>query len=975
MNGNANSMRLAEIPGLLIDRGHPITFYFEGRPYQGYKGDTIASALMANDIKVLSRSFKYHRPRGVLSMAGRDSNTLVQIRDEPNVRADVRPIEDGMVVTAQNVIGRLANDYGRVLDSCGRFLPVGFYYKSFFRPQGAWKLWEPVIRKLAGLGKVDTRALPEPTDKQYCFADVAIIGGGPAGLAAAHAGAELGARVILIDENPRLGGGLNYARFKPNREETSSLCDTLVKDVESHANITILRDAMCTGWFDDNWLPVMTENRLIKLRAKVVIAATGSFEQPAVFRNNDLPGVILGSAAQRLIRLYGVKPGRNAVVLTGNDDGYGVALDLLEAGVDVEKIVDMRSDERGTERVAAIKEMGIQVRHGHAVCEVKPGPGMRSIEGAVVDAVIDAGKFAGNPHFIRCDLLCMCAGYTPAAQLLCHAGARLTYDEADALLKVKDDSISNNALIAGSLNAVFDLEAVLEDGRAAGSAAAGRAGFAVPDLAYAPNRNSAAEQNYSWPIFSHHKGREFIDVDEDLQIKDIKRAVAEGYDDLDLVKRYSTVVMGPSQGRQSALNNLRLATKTAQRSISELSLTTQRPPFYPEPIGLLAGQSFQPIRRTAIHYRHLELGAHMMVAGSWRRPAYYGDPAESQTIVEREALTVRHHVGVIDVSTLGKLEIRGRDAAEFMNRMYTFAYAKQAVNRARYVLMTDETGAIIDDGVACRMGERHFYVTATTGGVDNVYRSMLRWNAQWRLDVDIANVTGAWAAVNVAGPKSREILEKLTDDIDFTPTGFGYMEVRSGHVAALPARLLRVGFVGELGYEIHVPSSRAEALWDTLMDAGKELGIRPFGVEAQRLLRLEKGHIIVGQDTDGLTIPQHANMAWAIAKRKPFYVGKRTIDELISKGLDRLLVGFSLPDEASMPLECNLVLRGTEITGRVTSVSRSPSLGKIIGLAFVATDQAEMGSQIDIKLSNGALVSATVVPTPFYDPDNERQEL
>ena len=433
--------------------------------------------------------------------------------------------------------------------------------------------------------------------------------------------------------------------------------------------------------------------------------------------------------------------------------------------------------------------------------------------------------------------------------------------------------------------------------------------------------------------------------------------------------------MGPSQGKQSALNNLRIVCKETQRELEGVTVTTQRPPFSPEYIQHLAGKSFQPARHTAMHHRHLEHKAHMMTAGQWYRPAFYGDPNSQDECIRKENLAVRNNVGIIDVSTLGKLEIRGSDAAEFLNRMYTFAYSKQPILRSRYVLMTDSTGSIIDDGVACRLDENHFYVTATTSGVDGVYRNMLRWNAEWNLKVDIANVTGAYAAINIAGPKSREVLKCLTDDIKLSVEDFAYMEVRVGHIADIPARLLRVGFVGELGYEIHVPASQGEALWDILIKAGEKFDIQPFGVEAQRLLRLEKGHIIVGQDTDGLTIPQEANMGWAIAQKKPYFQGKRAIQAINAREVARQLVGFTLPINSPLPKECNLIIDNDEIIGRVTSASASPSLNKIIGLAFVSSNRSEIGQAIQIKLSNSQMIEAQVCQTPFYDPDNQRQEL
>ncbi len=969
-------MRLNKPVGLYIDRDKPVSFRFDGCDYTGFYGDTISSALAANGVRVLSRSFKYHRPRGIFTMTGEDANTLVQVGEEPNVRADTRLIEDGLVVTPQNVFGSLTFDFAGCIGWFSRFLPVGFYYKTFYKPKGIWKVWEPIIRRMAGLGKVDMQAQPQATDKVYRFADVAVIGAGPAGMNAALEAATNGAEVLLIEENPLLGGSLNYARFGIDRSVEDQVRTRLTNEVKKYPNIHVLTNAQCTGWFADNWLAIVCAQRLIKLRAKVIVAATGSLEQPAVFRNNDLPGIMLGSAAQRLIQLYGVSPGKRTVVLTANEDGYGVALDLVKAGVGIEMVIDMRPERNEiSELVQTVINKNIEIIYGHTVYEAIPESGNRSIKAVLVDGIEAEGKVAGQPRTIPCDLLCISVGYTPVAQLLCHSGGRLVYDTNNAILIVDQLPSTTSAVAAGSLNSVFQLDAVLADGKKAGGTAAMLAGFDIHTVADVPQHPGPSGQNYPWPIFPHPKGKDFVDLDEDLQIKDIIDAVAEGYDDLELIKRYSTVVMGPSQGKQSALNNLRIATRAAANSLDDVTVTTQRPPFHPEPIQLLAGRSFQPVRRTAMHHRHLETGAQMVPAGLWMRPAYYGSPEQRKQLIEQETMIIRNNVGLIDVSTLGKLDIRGADAAEFMDRIYTYAYKKQAINRSRYVLMTNETGAIIDDGVACRLGQNHFYVTATTGGVDNIYRSMLRWNAEWQLDVDIANVTSAYAGINLAGPKSREVLQKLTDSIDISAKEFAYMQVKTGDVAGIPARLLRVGFVGELAYEIHVPSSQGEAIWDALMQAGQSSNIQPCGIEAQRLLRLEKGHLIVGQDTDGLTMPQEAAMGWAIARKKPFFVGKRVIDIFESQLLRRKLVGFTLQQDSLLPEECHLTVRGDEITGRVTSIDYSPTLKHAVGLAYVAPDQSDIDSQFEIKMSDGQRITATVSAIPFYDPEGQRQEL
>jgi len=564
-------------------------------------------------------------------------------------------------------------------------------------------------------------------------------------------------------------------------------------------------------------------------------------------------------------------------------------------------------------------------------------------------------------------------GYTPLGQLLCHCGGRLVYDPALASFVL--DDIPPGIQIAGSVRGLHDLDAVIEDGRQAGWRAAKAAGLkAGPGFAAKLPLDPEAV-NHPWPIFPHPKGKDFVDFDEDQTVADIEQAVAEGFEDVELMKRYTTTGMGPSQGRHAALNAVRITNKASGRGLSGAVVTTQRPPFRPVSFGHLAGRGFEPLRLTAMHHRHLEAGAQMMPAGLWLRPAYYGSEAGRDAVVREEVLAVRRNVAMIDVSTLGGLEVRGPDAAELLNRIYTFAYKKQPTGRARYVLMTDPAGAIVDDGVACRFDEQHFYVTATTGGVDAVYRSMLRWNAEWRLAVDVANVTGAYAGINIAGPKSRRVLAALECDIDLSAQAFPYMGVRRGLLGGIPVRMLRVGFVGELGYEVHCPASYGEALWDLVMGAGASFGIRPFGVEAQRRLRLEKGHIIVGQDSDGLTTPREADMTSAIAKRKPFFVGKRSIEiQAALRPLERKLVGFTLPEEAKLPKECTLVIRGDDIVGRVTSAARSETLGAIIGLAYVHPEDAEPGRRIHIKLEDGHYEQGRVVPLPFYDPDNKRQE-
>ena len=952
--------------GIFVDRKKPVEFRFDGKSYEGLDGDVIASALAANGQWLLSRSFKYHRPRGVMSMAGHDANSIVQVGKEPNVYADLRPVEEGMDVRPVNVSGSLQRDRLSIMGWSGRFLPVGFYYRSFFKPKGAWRFWEPIIRRIAGLGVVHEDTPHDYYDKSYRFYDVVVVGGGHAGMAAAIEAAKTAQSVLIVDDGPKLGGALNYWRLDDEKKQSRDLCASLVERISSLTNVTVVTSAIATGLFPDCWLSVVQGNRLHKIRAKGIVIATGALEQPVVFRNNDRPGVMLVSAAQRLMRLYGVRPGNEGVIVTSNDDGYGFALDCSEAGINVACVVDLRSDPEDTESRRRVKAFDIRIEDGHAVAEVL---GKASVSGVKLATRSSRASWSEVDGTIACDFVAMAPGYAPNGALIWQGGGWFQYDN-DAAMHVVS-AMPKNVYSAGMVNGVIAPEACERDGQRAGSAAAGQGN----DVALRVDDPSVRGINHPYPIVSSKSGKDFVDFDEDLQTKDVVHGLADGYRDVQLLKRYSTLGMGPSQGRHSNVNAIRIIAREQRMDADDVGTTTTRPPYRAEKFGILAGRAFEPERHTAMHHRHLELGAEMMPAGLWMRPAQYNSEFTREYSIAAEVRNCRNNVGIIDVSTLGGIEVRGPDAAEFVNRMYTWAYKAQKTDRARYLLMTDETGVVVDDGVSVRLHEDLYYLTATTGGVDNVFRQMLYWNAQWGLDVDIANVTAAYAGVNIAGPNSRKVLQGLTE-LDLSSEAFPYMGAFTGSVAGIPARLLRVGFVGELGYEVHVPSNRGEALWDALMEAGAEYEIQPFGVEAQRVMRLEKGHFIVGQDTDGLTTPHESGMEWAISKKKPFYVGHRAVAIQAARGVQRKLVGFEIADNGvACPKECHLVVRDGDITGRVTSVARSPTLGKIIGLAYVAPDQTEFGTEIAIRVDGGKIVQAVVCHHPFYDPDNKRQEM
>ena len=954
--------RLPAIEGEWIDRKDPLSFRFEGDACSGYRGDVVTSALWASGIRALGRSFKYHRLRGVLSLANHDVNTMMQWGERLNLRADVTPLAAGMDLYATNTRGGLQNDRLATIDRFSAFLPVGFYYKAFHRPKKWFPFFENVIRRAAGLGTVDVRAPRVRTPKRNDWCDVLVIGAGAAGLAAARAAASYGSNVVVVDENARIGGSLTYRR---RLDAAAGVLPELSQALSAAPGVRVFSGTTAAGCYADRYVALVDDEKLTRMRAGAIVVATGTYEQPAVFRNNDLPGVMLGTAAQRLVYRYAVRPAERAVVLCGNDRGYEVALDLLHNGVAIAAIVDLRAqpdDSAGRDACAAA---GIRVLPGHCVYEAIADNHGGAVAAAMVGRLgPDGTADPGTLERIACDAVIMSVGFAPAGNLLYQAGTRFGWDER--LSQFLPSILPPGVFAAGEVNGVYDLASRLQDGERAGAEAARFVGREVPQRSWSI-ASDRVMPNHPFPIVAHPKGKNFVDFDEDLHLEDFHNAALEGFDNIELLKRYTTVGMGPSQGKHSNMNAIRILARIRELPIEDIGTTTARPFVHPVPLSHLAGRGFQTERLTPLQGRHMALGARFMSAGIWRRPEYYGRPgATREQAIAAEVAAVHQSVAMIDVGTLGKLEVYGPDAVTLLERVYTGKFAGQRIGTTRYALMTDESGIVIDDGIVIRLADRHFYFTTTTSNSATIYRELSRLITLWGLAVGLVNLTGSMGAVNLAGPLSRDVLAAVSD-VDVSDDAFPFLAARQGNVLGIPARLMRVGFVGALSYEVHVPAQQVGALWDGLMAAGRSHGIVPFGVEAQRVLRLEKGHVIVGQDTDGLTTPFDAGLDFAVKMDKPFFVGQRSLRIHAAAPQRQRLVAFVLDEDETGPIprECHLVIEGGNIAGRITSIARSAALGRVIGLAFVLPHMTAIGYRLAIRSEGGVVVGAMVVNVPF----------
>ncbi len=952
--------RLPKQPGERIDRNRQLTFTFDGKEVEALEGDTIASALFAAGRRTFSRSFKYHRRRGLLCCSGSCANCLVAVDGAPGVRACTEPARPGAVVEHMNARPGLELDVMSITDKVGGpFTPPGFYYKLFKRPRKLWPLYEKVLRNAAGLGKLPEKQAEREWKTEYRrrHADLLVVGGGAAGLAAATTAARLGADVVLCDENAALGGRLLF-------EGGHQLAAELVARAEA-AGVELLSSAPAIGHYD-GLVAVSQSSTLHQIRSRHQLFATGAIEQPLMFAGNDLPGVMLAGGAERLARLYAVQPGRRAVVVTTTDRGLSAAAHLRDAGVQIDVVADLR--EHRSQLAEQLAATGLEVLNGWTAVAAT---GRRQVQAVTLAplASLAPGAEPMPRRELPCDLLVVSGGDAPATSLPTQAGATTAYDETLGHFRLAE--LPGTVSAAGQLTGEGGWRAAGISGELAGLRAATLLGYgddtAQERIAELEQRlrGEDREDAVAPPPDSGDPrwGKTFACLCEDVTAKDIHRGVDEGYDSIELCKRFTTVTMGPCQGRMCQLSSVRLMARETGQSLGEVGTTTARPPWSTVPLGALAGAPIEAAKRTPMHDRHVQLGGVIRWAGDWRRPYDYGNP-------EAEVQAVHEAAGLIDVSTLGKLLVTGPDAGEFLDRLYPNRLSNLKPGRIRYGVLTNDAGRIMDDGTACRIDDETFYVTTTSSGAGAVDQWFSWWLTVWGLDVALTDVTQALCAVNLAGPRAREILGRVTE-LDVGAEAFTYLDARQAKVAGVESLLLRIGFVGELGYEIHAPAAQGEHLWDALLEAGSDLGIQPFGLEPQRVLRLQKQHIIVGQDTDSESNPFTAAMPWAVKlDKEQDFIGKWALARASCETAQATLVGFTLGD-GRVPTEGAAVLdAGGAAVGQVTSARHSRRVGRVIGMAWVPAALASDGQSVTIS-DNGARLQATVVTEPFYDPAGE----
>jgi sarcosine oxidase, subunit alpha len=1001
------STRLAN-GGRLLNKSRALSFKFNGRNMMGYEGDTLASALLANGQVMMGRSFKYHRPRGAVASGSEEPNALVGLgegaRFEPNQRATTTELFDGLVSASQNHWPSLEFDVGAVNSKLSRFMPAGFYYKTFIHPRAAWKhVFEPIIRKAAGLGSVPKDRDADRYEYTYHHVDVLIIGGGIAGLAAAKSAAAGGVKVMLVEQSAHWGGRAPVDGAVIDDMPAQDWIDATVDELSALDNVTLRTRMMGAGVYDHGYVTCYERvadhtpgddrprHRLWRIRAGHTVTATGAIERPLSFAGNDVPGVMLAAAVRDYAVNWGVSVGDRTVVVTNNDDAYRTAIAMKKAGLDVPVIVDARPSVTSALAQEA-RDLGIRIAEGSGVAKVHGG---KCVEG--VEITSQAGEGAAR-ETIACDAVAMSGGWSPVVHLWSHCGGKLIWDETHSHFRPDPDRAplgdKGQAFVttAGIASGAMSTADVLADAHAAGKAAAKAAGGkatrkGAPKAAAEDAQDMAAVWLMPQGAGYDLRSKTWLDFQNDVKVSDVQLAAREGYESVEHTKRYTTLGMATDQGKLSNINGLAVLADALDKEIPQVGTTTFRPPYTPISIGSIAGEArgelFMPIRQTPMHDWHVDQGAYMEPVGAWRRAYTYPRKGEShEEAVNREVKNTRENLGLLDASTLGKIIVKGPDAGKFLNMMYTNMMSTLKPGKCRYGLMCNENGFLIDDGVVARIDEDTFLCHTTTGGADTIHAHMEDWlQCEWYdWKVYTANVTEQYAQIAVVGPNARKLLEKL-GGMDVSKDALAFMEWKDGTLGGITARAYRISFSGELSYEIAVPANQGRAFWDMCLEAGEEFGLMPYGTEGLHVLRAEKGFIMIGDESDGTVIPQDLGLHWAISKKKEDFLGKRaqlrdhmTDPERWSLVGLETLDGVVIPDGAYAVEDGTNALGQRSMIGRVTSSYYSANLDRGIAMGLIKHGADKMGDVVDFPTidGSGTVIKARIVDPVFYDKEGAK---
>lgn len=986
-----------------IDQTSRVSFKFNGTKYFGFKGDTLASALLANNIHLIGRSFKYHRPRGIMTAGSEEPNAIVQINDntaftEPNVRATEIEIYEGLKAKSQNCWPSVNFDIGGINNFLSPILPAGFYYKTFMWPASFWLKYEYFIRHSAGLGKSPKLPDPDIYEHKYIHCDVLIIGGGISGIMAAKMSAKRGLNTLLVDENPNIGGSTifqNSKFYKINNQTSCSWLENEIKEINKFKNLIIKTRTSIAAFHGYNFL-LARENltdhlpanekkykvrqRLLKIRAKKVILATGALERPLVFNNNDRPGIMLSSAIKKYADFFGVACGKENILFTNNDTAYETAISLDQKGIKVNAIIDIREN-CNSEISKEVEANGIKIYRSSTVVDTYGYKRIKKI--SVMQLSSDGQSVKGQKLFINCDCLGIAGGWTPAVHLFTQSGGKLEFDEKDQIFVPK--IYPSKQISIGSCNGDFELDQIIYKNTKILKEflEISESEYDNIDVIGASNLN----KRNIWLLPSDKilgKTKSFIDYQNDATAKDIKLALREGFRSIEHVKRYTTTGMGTDQGKLGNMHALGIIAETTGVKMSELGTTTFRPPYTPLPFGTIVGRNvgefFDITRKTPINDWHVKNNAKFENVGQWKRAWYYPVNNESMhDAVQRESKAARESAGILDASTLGKIDIQGTDASEFLNRVYTNSWTKLDIGKCRYGLMLNEDGMVYDDGVTTRLDKNHFIMTTTTGGAANVLAKLEDYlQTEWpELDVYLTSVTDHYATISICGPNSKKIVSKVIPNLDLSEVSLPHMSFKNTIIDNIKCRIMRISFTGEQSYEINIQANYGMSLWEKIMDCGKEFNITPYGTETMHLLRAEKGFIIVGQDTDATLTPIDLQMDWIVSKKKYDFIGKRSLYRSDTMRDDRKqLVGLLTEDpnevlEEGAQIVANLNQKPIEMLGHVTSSYFSPNLNKSIALAVVRGGKKMLGQKLFIPMENKN-INVTIVDPVFLDKENNR---